>query len=266
MGHAVSSAVRLQRPAPARVRGKREGRAASAAAGAACATSAWEIRQNGFAGLDLLTRAHAYPCAAWQIDVEPAPETDDAKTIAATYAFTFRQCAMDAPGHQTRNLYKGDIFLRPRVLCEREADRHPLVQLARLVEARIEEFAGPVSKLLDDPAGRNTVYMNIEDIHENRKLLLGIGAKTELGRGRGLRDGQQEAVGRAHDEVLAGRNAAVRIAEKEDGPDRQRKDDQARKRHKEPERRVNEDGDRDERQAVTVKFQNGPLSRSGARV
>jgi len=98
-----------------------------------------------------------------QKHLETAAETDYAKTIAAPYALSFLEIALNPAGNQTGDLHHANIGASATFAHSRQPDRHALVFNARLVKRRIEEFAGAVGKSRDRPIARYPVHMNVEN-------------------------------------------------------------------------------------------------------
>src|SRR5258708_9032296 len=126
-----------------------------------------------------------------EIDIGAAAEADDAEALPGEDRLALAQPADDAPRYEAGDLHHGEIAA---ALGRRDADRHPLIVLARLVETGIDEFALAVVELDDAAGGRDAVDMDVEDIEEDADAHHRCGAKVQLGRRHGWGDREDAAI------------------------------------------------------------------------
>src|SRR5690348_1737655 len=107
---------------------------------------------------------------------------------------------MDSTRHKASNLNQGQL---PRWLTRgpfhRQADRHAFVMDARLIEARIEEFAGSIRKSRNGSVSGAAVNVDVEHIHENAEPGPRVIAQAQLFGRRKNAYGQQLAICRRYD-------------------------------------------------------------------
>src|SRR3954447_22265859 len=122
-----------------------------------------QIGDDGFAADGGLADDHLGVDTIWQIDVGPTAEADQAVALASRDGLARLQVADDAPGDKAGDLDEGDFT----PVFQTQADRHPLVLLARLVQRRVEELALVIGRRLDRAGGGRPVDVNVEDIEED---------------------------------------------------------------------------------------------------
>src|SRR6201996_5678337 len=122
-----------------------------------------EIGQNGLAGDCGLAFRHQRACSLGQKDVKARAETDQPEAFACADGLPFPHERHDAPRHKTGDLDHADAPVRGR-----DDQRVALIVLARLVELRIDEGAGPICDAIDPPRDWTPIHMAVEHAHEDR--------------------------------------------------------------------------------------------------
>src|SRR5262249_4804676 len=154
-----------------------------------------------------------------QIDIRPAAEPDETETLPGHDLLALAQLADDAASDKPGDLDHGEIAAAVGgAVLRGDADRHPLIVDARLVETRIEELALAIGELPDLATDRDAVHMHVEDVEKDADPGHRGAAHLELGRRHGGSDRDDPAVGRAHHEAGAARRHAPGVAEEIGAP------------------------------------------------
>jgi hypothetical protein len=208
-----------------------------------------EFGDHGLARFHGLSVAHQNASVLRQKQLEPAAETDYAKTIAAAYALSFPEIALNPAGYQTCDLHHANFGVPGIPALSPEPDRHALVFNARLVERGIEEFTGTVGKSLNRPIAWHPVHMNVKNRHKDADFPMRVLPEAEFSPWCRKKNRQNSAVRGCNDQLIPRRRAPFGIAKEGDNPKHHRQANPAGPSRKGKENRIRDDGDDDERPA-----------------
>src|SRR5215831_18096868 len=130
------------------------------------ATLSFKPRQHGLACLHALAFFCLDDSRRRQIDINPAAEADDSEAFAPAQSLALDKIAADTPRDQAGNLYHDEIaFVSPSFAPQ--ADGHPLVVLACLIEGGIKKASTAVMERHDFSGHGSPIHMHVEDVHED---------------------------------------------------------------------------------------------------
>ena len=107
-----------------------------------------------------------------------------------------------------------------RPMSPPDAHRHPLVELARLVQCGVDELAGTIIAVFNRPGYRVAVHMNVEDVHEHRDS--GRFA-LEILRLVDLLNAHDSSVSRRNHQFVSSWSCPNRVAEEREDPNGHRR-------------------------------------------
>src|SRR5271156_4763949 len=114
-----------------------------------------ELRDHGFSSDHGLTFANKWLNSFRQIEIGSTAEANDAQSIAASDGIALAQRAQDATGDQTGDLHHREFAS----IGYPQRDRIPLIGLACLVQAGVQEGAVPIGDSRDSSRRRHPVYV-----------------------------------------------------------------------------------------------------------
>src|SRR5580704_5973565 len=135
-----------------------------------------EVRDNGFSSDHGLTFANKRLDTFREIEIGPAAEADDPKTISATNGIAFAKRAQYAASDQTGDLHHGQFA----AVGQPKRDRVPIIGLAGLVHTRVQEGAMSVSDACYRAISRHPVHMNIQHRKKDRDTPPGRRSEPEF--------------------------------------------------------------------------------------
>jgi len=183
-----------------------------------------ELRKHGRAGSRQISKLYPQLRISRNEDIDTRAEPNQSHSVALFYGFSKLRVRHDTPGNETCDLPDENSA---RAMFY--SDRALLILEARFLGGSIDELALVVMQVADGAIDWIAIYVNVEDVHENRKP--GSPAANEC-RLVNLSYHDELSVGRSDDDVRSALAGSFRIAKEVRDPERKQSDDDC----EEPER------------------------------
>src|SRR5437764_6475637 len=206
------------------------------------------IGKNRLAANHALSQRDLWDIGRRAVDIDPRAEADNADALANRQRLAFIEAAHNAARHEPGDQHTG--YCGP--VFGQDAERQPLIVVARLVEARVDKAALRVAPRPELAADRRAGDMHIKQVKEDADPRQRFGAHLELRWRRCWPERDDDAIRRADDQPGAGRRHPPGITEEIHEPQREDQRDPAERRPNDKQDQHEDRRDPDEFPAVWV--------------